>query len=121
MTQKFFPMLIPEKYSNQLNIKMGTPIIMVEMRITNESLISTLDEVLKIQEDGRERRREAQQELGRIEEELRLAVSIVAILSIWAFFFKSSLVVSDTCLCALKRTSRGYPGSQRFGEFVQPF
>ena len=29
-TQKFIPMLIPEKYSNQLNVKMGTPIIMVE-------------------------------------------------------------------------------------------
>ena len=36
MTQKFFPMLIPEKYSNQLNIKMGTPIIMVETTIRDK-------------------------------------------------------------------------------------
>lgn len=48
------------------------------LKSTNQTLISTLDEVLKIQEDGRARRREAQQELGRIEEELRqklLAIS----------------------------------------------
>lgn len=38
---------------------------------TNESLISTLDEVLKIQEEGRERRRSAETELRRIEGELR--------------------------------------------------
>ncbi len=44
---------------------------METLKSTNQTLISTLDEVLKIQEDGRERRREAQQELGRIEEELR--------------------------------------------------
>lgn len=31
--QKFIPMLIPEKYSNQLGVKMGTPIIMVETLI----------------------------------------------------------------------------------------
>ena len=45
---------------------------------TNQTLISTLDEVLKIQEDGRAKRRNAEQELGRIEEEMRqklLAVS----------------------------------------------
>ncbi len=45
---------------------------------TNQTLISTLDEVLKIQEDGRTKRRNAEQELGRIEEEMRqklLAVS----------------------------------------------
>lgn len=36
MTQKFFPMLIPEKYSNQLNVKMGTPIIMVETTIRDK-------------------------------------------------------------------------------------
>lgn len=29
-TQKFIPMLVPEKYSNQLNLKIGTPIIMVD-------------------------------------------------------------------------------------------
>lgn len=38
---------------------------------TNKTLISTLDEVLKIQEDGRAKRRSAEQELGRIEEEMR--------------------------------------------------
>lgn len=38
---------------------------------TNKTLISTLDEVLKIQEDGRTKRRNAEQELGRIEEEMR--------------------------------------------------
>lgn len=37
---------------------------------TNQTLISTLDEVLKIQEDGRAKRRNAEQELGRIEEEM---------------------------------------------------
>lgn len=45
---------------------------------TNQTLISTLDEVLKIQEDGRARRRSAELELGRIEDEMRqklLAVS----------------------------------------------
>lgn len=38
---------------------------------TNQTLISTLDEVLKIQEDGRARRRNAEAELGRIEDEMR--------------------------------------------------
>ena len=38
---------------------------------TNKTLISTLDEVLKIQEDGRAKRRSAEQELVRIEEEMR--------------------------------------------------
>lgn len=45
---------------------------------TNQTLISTLDEVLKIQEDGRAKRRSAELELGRIEDEMRqklLAVS----------------------------------------------
>ena len=45
---------------------------------TNKTLISTLDEVLKIQEDGRAMRRSAEQELVRIEDEMRqklLAVS----------------------------------------------
>lgn len=41
------------------------------LKETNKSLIYTLDEVLKIQEDGRSKRRSAEQELGRIEEELR--------------------------------------------------
>ena len=38
---------------------------------TNQTLISTLDEVLKIQEDGRTKRRNAEQELLRIENEMR--------------------------------------------------
>ncbi len=47
-------------------------IVDIEMlKATNQSLISTLNDVMKIQEDGREKRREAQAELGRLEEELR--------------------------------------------------
>ncbi len=42
------------------------------LKATNQSLISTLDEVMKIQEDGRIKRQEAQAELGRLEEDLRL-------------------------------------------------
>ena len=42
------------------------------LRITNESLISTLDEVMRIQSDGREKRKEAEIELNRIEEELKI-------------------------------------------------
>jgi uncharacterized protein YaaN involved in tellurite resistance len=38
---------------------------------TNEQLISTLDEVLAIQRDGAQKRKEAEVELGRIEGELR--------------------------------------------------
>lgn len=38
---------------------------------TNQQLISTLDEVLQIQRDGAQKRREAEQELGKIEAELR--------------------------------------------------
>lgn len=38
---------------------------------TNQALISTLDEVLKIQEDGRAKRKSAEQELVRIEDEMR--------------------------------------------------
>lgn len=41
------------------------------LKATNESLISTLDEVQKIQEEGRQRRREAEAELGRIEADLK--------------------------------------------------
>ncbi len=41
------------------------------LKATNESLISTLDEVMKIQEEGRQKRRDAEVELGRIEEELK--------------------------------------------------
>ncbi len=38
---------------------------------TNQTLIETIDEVLKIQNDGREKRRAAEVELGRIETELK--------------------------------------------------
>ena len=41
------------------------------LQSTNQTLISTLDEVLKIQEDGREKRRNAEQELQKIENEMR--------------------------------------------------
>ncbi len=41
------------------------------LRITNESLISTLDEVMRIQEEGRQKRKEAEIELNRIEGELK--------------------------------------------------
>ncbi|MDF2589262.1 MAG: hypothetical protein K0S41_3103 [Anaerocolumna sp.] len=41
------------------------------LRITNESLISTLDEVLRIQTEGRQKRKEAEVELNRIEVELK--------------------------------------------------
>ena len=41
------------------------------LRQTNETLISTLDEVMRIQEDGRTKRREAETELVRIEDDMR--------------------------------------------------
>ena len=41
------------------------------LKLTNESLNSTLDEVLKIQEEGRQKRKEAEAELNRIENELK--------------------------------------------------
>lgn len=41
------------------------------LRITNESLISTLDEVMRIQIEGQQKRKEAEIELNRIEGELK--------------------------------------------------
>lgn len=41
------------------------------LRITNESLISTLDEVMRIQNEGHQKRKEAEIELSRIEGELK--------------------------------------------------
>lgn len=41
------------------------------LKHTNESLLSTLDEVLQIQEEGRRKRREAERELTQIENELK--------------------------------------------------
>ena len=62
-------------------LKMGTiatareaerSIIDIEtLQHTNEQLISTLDEVLQIQRDGAQKRREAEQQLGKIEGELK--------------------------------------------------
>ena len=44
---------------------------METLRHTNESLITTLDEVLRIQEEGRQNRRAAEVELRKIEDELK--------------------------------------------------
>ena len=41
------------------------------LRATNESLISTLDEILNIQTEGRQKRREAEIELRKIEDQLK--------------------------------------------------
>lgn len=41
------------------------------LKTTNAALISTFDEVMKIQEDGRQKRREAENELNRMELELK--------------------------------------------------
>jgi len=41
------------------------------LKTTNAALISTFDEVMKIQEDGRQKRREAENELNRMEAELK--------------------------------------------------
>ena len=41
------------------------------LKHTNEQLISTLDEVIKIQDEGRRKRAEAEAELGRLEGELK--------------------------------------------------
>ena len=38
---------------------------------TNETLISTLDEVMQIQQEGREKRAQAEQELGKLESDLK--------------------------------------------------
>ena len=41
------------------------------LKYTNQELIATLDEVIRIQAEGRQKRREAEAELGRIEGELK--------------------------------------------------
>lgn len=41
------------------------------LKATNESLISTLDEVMKIQEEGRQKRHEAEVEIQRLENDLK--------------------------------------------------
>ena len=44
---------------------------METLKTTNEALISTLDEVMKIQQEGREKRRAAEAEIGRLEGDLK--------------------------------------------------
>ena len=44
---------------------------METLRHTNMSLIQTLDEVVKIQDEGRQKRRAAEAEIGRLEGELK--------------------------------------------------
>ena len=44
---------------------------METLRYTNQSLIQTLDEVVKIQDEGRQKRRAAEAEIGRLEGELK--------------------------------------------------
>lgn len=44
---------------------------METLKATNESLISTLDEVMRIQQEGRQKRREAEVEMQRLETELK--------------------------------------------------
>ena len=44
---------------------------METLRKTNESLLSTLDEVMRIQKEGKEKRREAEKEMNRLEGELK--------------------------------------------------
>ena len=41
------------------------------LKATNESLISTLDEVMRIQQEGRQKRQEAEVEMRRMEGELK--------------------------------------------------
>lgn len=66
---------------NAENLKMATvetakenerSIVDIEtLKYTNQQLISTLDEVVKIQDEGRQKRHAAEEELGRIEAELK--------------------------------------------------
>ena len=44
---------------------------METLKATNESLIATFDEVMKIQQEGRQKRREAEVEMQRLENELK--------------------------------------------------
>lgn len=44
---------------------------METLKTTNEALISTIDEVMKIQQDGKEKRRAAEQELNKMEGQLK--------------------------------------------------
>ena len=44
---------------------------METLKATNESLISTLDEVMRIQQEGHQKRMEAEVEMQKIEDELK--------------------------------------------------
>lgn len=48
------------------------------LKNTNESLISTLDEVLRIQTEGRQKRKEAETELHNIEEQLKQKLLLIS-------------------------------------------
>ena len=48
------------------------------LKYTNEQLISTLDEVIRIQTEGREKRRAAEAELKNIENELKAKILNIA-------------------------------------------
>ena len=64
------------------------------LRYTNESLITTLDEILRIQEEGREKRRNAELELRNIEEQLKKIIRTKKII----FMQSKSLIVSLLCI-----------------------
>ena len=51
---------------------------METLKKTQTSLITTIDEVIKIQDDGRAKRREAEAELKRLEDELRQKIMAAA-------------------------------------------
>ena len=63
----------PRKVQIVLDLIRGkdTETAMAILKNTNKMLVETLDEVVKIQNDGRQKRREAELELGRIEGELK--------------------------------------------------
>lgn len=44
---------------------------METLKQTNMTLISTLDEVMKIQEDGRQKRKQAEEELSQLEQDIK--------------------------------------------------
>lgn len=48
------------------------------LQATNQTLISTLDEVMKIQEEGRTRRQNAEAELAKIEDEMRQKLLVMS-------------------------------------------
>lgn len=48
------------------------------LKATNQSLIQTLDDVLKIQKEGREKRRQAEAEMGKMEQELKMKLLEIA-------------------------------------------